>query len=162
GLIMLILVGTVPTAYALNHAVTKKQSEDFIAVSQQAAGILNRHVDPSAVIGDPREDVTAYVRTKEFTPNTMLALRELVGDIGNETALFGELSKVPNDRVRNFRNDMYLVSEALRLMQKNKVGGFSASDMAGLANYKKHIDAATRFIPGWVKVAVAMALGLGT
>src|ERR1700683_2770546 len=37
GLIMLILVGTVPTAYALNHAVTAKQSEDFIAVSQQTA-----------------------------------------------------------------------------------------------------------------------------
>ena len=162
GLIMLILVGTVPTAYALNHAVTKKQSDDFVAVSQQAAGILNQHVSRDAVIGDPREEVTTYVRTKEFTPNTMLALRELVSDIGNETALFGELAKVPNDRVRNFRNDMYLVSEALRLMQKNKVGGFSAADTAGLANYKKHIDAATRFIPGWVKVAVAMALGLGT
>jgi len=36
GLIMLILIGTVPTAYALNHAVTKRQSQDFIAVSQQA------------------------------------------------------------------------------------------------------------------------------
>ena len=31
-----------------------------------------------------------------------------------------------------------------------------------LANYKKHIDNATKFIPLWVKVAVAMALGLGT
>src|SRR5579862_8358357 len=28
GLIMLILIGTVPTAYALNHAVTTKQSQD--------------------------------------------------------------------------------------------------------------------------------------
>ena len=55
--------------------------------------------------------MTAYVRTKEFSPNTMLALRQLVNDIGNETVLFGELRKVPNDRVRNFRNDMYLVSE---------------------------------------------------
>jgi PiT family inorganic phosphate transporter len=162
GLIMLILIGTVPTAYALNHAMTKKDSADFIAVSQQAAGIVNQHVDKNAVIGDPREEVTTYVRTKEFTPNTMLALRELISDIGNETSQFGELSKVPNDRVRNFRNDMYLVSEALRLMQKNKHGGFSAADTAGLANYKKHIDKATRFIPGWVKVAVAMALGLGT
>src|ERR1700690_2093161 len=35
GLIMLILIGTVPTAYALNHAVTKRQSEDFVAVSRQ-------------------------------------------------------------------------------------------------------------------------------
>ena len=31
-----------------------------------------------------------------------------------------------------------------------------------LDNYKKHIDKATKFIPTWVKVAVAMALGLGT
>src|SRR5262249_50680119 len=31
-----------------------------------------------------------------------------------------------------------------------------------LKNYKKHIDEATKFIPPWVKVAVAIALGLGT
>ena len=31
-----------------------------------------------------------------------------------------------------------------------------------LANYKKQIDHATKFIPTWVKVAVALALGLGT
>ncbi|HXY04196.1 MAG TPA: inorganic phosphate transporter [Terriglobales bacterium] len=162
GLIMLILIGTVPTAYALNHAVTKKQSQDFIAVSQQAANTLSNYVSPNAVISDAREDVTAFVRTKEFTPNTMLALRQLVGEIGNETALFGELAKVPNDRVRNFRNDLYLVSEALRLMQKTHQPQISASDWQVLTNYKKHVDNATKFIPGWVKVAVAMALGLGT
>ena len=37
GLIMLILIGTVPTAYALNHAVTYQQTQDFIAVSTQTA-----------------------------------------------------------------------------------------------------------------------------
>ncbi|HTS59514.1 MAG TPA: inorganic phosphate transporter [Terriglobales bacterium] len=162
GLIMLILIGTVPTAYALNHAITKKQSQDFIAVSEQAGDTLNKYVSPNAVIGDDRDEVTAYIRTREFTPNTMLALRQLVTDIGNETALFGELRSVPNDRVRNFRNDMYLVSEALRLMQKSHQPEISASDWAVLNNYKKHIDNATKFIPGWVKVAVAMALGLGT
>jgi PiT family inorganic phosphate transporter len=162
GLIMLILVGTVPTAYALNHAITRKDSDDFIAVSQQTSQILSKYVSPDAVIGDDREEVTQYIRSKEFTPNTMLALRQLVTGIGNETALFGEMGKVPNDRVRNFRNDMYLVSEALRLMKKNKQGGIAASDWAALDNYKSHVDRATRFIPGWVKVAVAMALGLGT
>src|SRR5271157_4535534 len=162
GLIMLILVGTVPTAYALNRAITRKQSDDFIAVSQQAAGILNKYVSPDAVVADDREETTDYIRTKEFTPNTMLGLRQLVSDIGNETALFGELAKIPNDRVRNFRNDMYVVSEALRLMKKNHQGAIAASDWEGLDNYKKHVDASTRFIPGWVKVAVAMALGLGT
>jgi PiT family inorganic phosphate transporter len=162
GLIMLILVGTVPTAYALNHAITKKQSQDFIAVSQQASAILSKYTSPEAVVGDDREEVTDYVRTKQFTPNTMLAMRQLVTDVGNETALFGELAKVPNDRVRNFRNDMYLVSEALRLMKKSGQPALAASDWSALDNYKKHVDGATRFIPGWVKVAVALALGLGT
>jgi inorganic phosphate transporter, PiT family len=162
GLIMLILVGTVPTAYALNHALTHKQSDDFIAVSQQASNTLSKYVSPNAVIADARQEVTDYVRTREFTPNTMLALRQLVTDIGNETVLFGELARVPNDRVRNFRNDMYLVSETLRLMKKTKQPAIAAADWAALDNYKKHVDGATRFIPGWVKVAVAMALGLGT
>ncbi len=162
GLIMLILVGTVPTAYALNHAVTRQQSDDFIAVSQQAAGILSKYVSPDAVISDARTEVTDYIRTKEFTPNTMLALRQLVSDIGNETTLFGELAKIPNDRVRNFRNDMYVASEALRLMKKTHQPAISAADWEILDNYKKHVDASTRFIPGWVKVAVAMALGMGT
>ena len=92
----------------------------------------------------------------------MLALRELISDIGNETVLYGELARVPHEKVRNFRNDMYLTSEAFRLMQKNKQGDISTSDWGIISNYKKHIDYSTRFIPTWVKVAVAMALGLGT
>ena len=162
GLIMLILIGTVPTAYALNHALTPRDSVDFIAVSQQAANALDKYVNPNAVVGDPRDEVKDYVRTREWTPNTMLALRNLINDVGTETANFKELSNVPEDQVRNFRNDMYLVSEALRLMQKTHQPEIAASDWAVLNNYKKHIDNATKFIPGWVKVAVAMALGLGT
>ena len=63
---------------------------------------------------------------------------------------------------RNFRNDMYVVSEAIRLIQKSGKPAFTADEQKILANYKKHIDLATKFIPLWVKVAVAMALGLGT
>jgi inorganic phosphate transporter, PiT family len=162
GLIMLILIGTVPTAYALNHAITYQDSQDFIAVSAQAADALTKYVSPNAAIGDAHEDVTDYIRTKDFTPNTMLALRTLVSDIGNETSLYKEMKNIPNDRVRNFRNDMYLVSEAIRLMQKSGKPAFAPADTAILTNYKKHIDHSTRFIPLWVKVAVAMALGLGT
>ena len=38
----------------------------------------------------------------------------------------------------------------------------TSGDLATIANYKKFLDGATRFIPTWVKVAVALALGLGT
>jgi PiT family inorganic phosphate transporter len=162
GLIMLILIGTVPTAYAVNHAVTYQQTQDFVAVSTQTADMLNHYVSPAAVVGDAREEVTDYIRTKQFTPNTMLALRNLVNGIGTEMALYRELKAVPQDKVRNFRNDMYVVSEALRLMNKTHQPEFSTADAAILANYKKHVDNATKFIPTWVKVAVALALGMGT
>ena len=162
GLIMLILIGTVPTTYALNHAVTAKQSQDFIAVSTQTAETLGRYVEQRAAIGDPRDEVTEYIRTKEFKPTTMLAMRELVNGIGTEMSMFKELGKIPNEQVRNFRNDMYLASEAIRLMQKSGKPEMAAADVTVLKNYKKHVDLATRFIPLWVKVAVALALGLGT
>jgi len=162
GLIMLILIGTVPTAYALNHAVSATNTQTFIAVSRETANTLDKYVSPSAVVGDPREDVTEYIRTKEFKPNTMLALRQLVNGIGDEMAIYKNLSAVPPEMTRNFRNDMYVVSEALRLMQKSGQPKFTGAEHAELANYKKQIDAATKFIPTWVKVAVAIALGLGT
>ena len=162
GLIMLILIGTVPTTYALNHAVTPSQSQDFVAVSRVAAETVGKYVTPAAVVGDPRDDVTQYIRTKEFKPNTMLALRVMINDIGTEMAQFKELAKVPREQVRNFRDDMYVVSEAIRLMQKSAKPTFIPPDVAVLKNYKVRIDKAARFIPLWVKVAVALALGLGT
>jgi len=162
GLIMLILIGTVPTSYALNRAVTASQTQDFLAVSQQTVQVLNKYVDPSAVVANPADDLTAYIRTKDFNANTMLALRSVVSDIGDETSIYKQLKNVPPDMTRNFRNDMYVVSEAIRLIQKSGKPEFTADELSVLGNYKKHIDLATKFIPLWVKVAVAMALGLGT
>src|SRR5262249_55408369 len=103
GLIMLILVGIVPTAYALNRAVTEDQTQDFVAVSQQAVQTLNKYVVPGAVMGDPTEEVTEYISSHHFKPGTMLALRTMVNDLSTEVAQFKALANVPPERVRNFR-----------------------------------------------------------
>ena len=171
GLIMLILIGTVPTAYALNHAVTAQDIQDFIAASEQAGHILDRHVDKSGVLGaDARAEVTDYIRTKQMQPDTILALRELVEDLNHEVALYKVFKSVPTGDQTNVRNDMYVASEAIRLMQKSdaalvkakKQPMFTAEENTALTNYKSRVDKATKFIPNWVKVAVALALGLGT
>jgi inorganic phosphate transporter, PiT family len=162
GLIMLILIGTVPTAYALNHAVGYGQVQDFAAVSEQAITAVNHYVDPSAVVGDTRDEVTTYIRTKQFTPATMLATRQLIGDIEHEVTLHRALADVPAQDQANVRNDMYVISEAIRLWEKAGKPVISDSDESVLKNYKAHLDLATKFIPSWVKVAVALALGLGT
>jgi inorganic phosphate transporter, PiT family len=162
GLIMLILIGTVPTAYALNHAIGYNQVQDFAAVSQQAANVLSGYVSTDAVMGDARSDLTDYIRTKQFTPNTMLAARQLALEIQHEVTAYHTLAAVPANQQQNVRNDMYVESEALRLMAKSGNPKFTSPENAVLANYKKHLDLSTKFIPPWVKVAVALALGLGT
>ena len=163
GLIMLILIGTVPTAYALNHAVTANDIQEFIAASEQAGHILDRHVDKSAILGpDAREEVTDYIRTKQLQPDTIIALRELVEDLNHEVALYKVFKSVPAQDQTNVRNDMYVAGEAIRLMQKSGNPAFTPTENAALTNYKSKVDKATKFIPDWVKVAVALALGLGT
>src|SRR5262245_61859453 len=57
---------------------------------------------------------------------------------------------------------MYLASEAVRFVLKDKENELSKEEAAKLNAYKRSLDHATRFIPLWVKVAVAIALGLGT
>jgi len=163
GLIMLILIGTVPTAYALNHAVSPRDIQDFIAASERAATIVNAHVDANAQLGaDPRGELTDYLRTKKVQPDTMIALRALILDVEGDVRAYGDYKSVPANQQTNVRNDMYVTSETLRLMAKNHQGNFSSDDTAALNNYKSKVDKATKFIPSWVKVAVALALGLGT
>ena len=163
GLIMLILIGTVPTAYALNHAVSSHDIQDFIAASERAVSIVDAHVDREAILGpDARAELTEYLRTKKVQPVTMTALRELIRDLEGDVKAYGSYKSVPASQQTNVRNDMYVTSETLRLMAKNHQGNFTADETAALNNYKKHVDKATKFIPSWVKVAVALALGLGT
>jgi PiT family inorganic phosphate transporter len=162
GLIMLILIGTVPTAYALNHAITAPQTADFVAVSRQADDVIRKYVTETAVIGDARTALTDYIRTREFTPAAMLGMQQLINDMANEAASYHQLKAVPPRDIPNLRNNMYVVSEALRLMKKSNKPVLTAGDWETLDNYKKHIDNITKFIPPWVKVAVALSLGLGT
>ncbi len=162
GLIMLILIGTVPTAYALNHAVTGRDIQDFIAASERAVSILDNHSDKNATVGDPAAELTDYLKTKKFTPTTLTALRMEVQNLEGDVNAYGDYKSVPANQQTNVRNGFYVTSETLRVMAKNHAVSFGKDEQAGLDNYKKKLDTATKFIPTWVKVAVALALGLGT
>jgi PiT family inorganic phosphate transporter len=161
GLIMLILVGTLPMAYALNRAMPADQSVQFAAVAQVTQQALTKAA-PLPAPDDSRQTLSNYIRDKQATPDLVPALAVMAGKIGDQVASYGSLSKVPAEATANVRNDMYLTSEAIRLMDKNKVGNFDADTQSKVQLFKQQIDNATRFIPLWVKIAVAIALGLGT
>ena len=162
GLIMLILIGTVPTAYALNRALPDSQVKQFVVNSMAASKVIDSKAAGYNVIGDPRPAVTNYVAQRQINEGTFPSLAVLVRDISNQVTQYGSLAKVPAEVVGNTRNDMYLVSETIRFLMKDAQNGLNADEAATLGSYKGSLDAATKFIPTWVKIVVAIALGLGT
>lgn len=162
GLIMLVLIGTVPTAYALNRSLPTSQVAQFQKASAAASTVISAKGAGFNIIGDPRPAVTQYVSQHKISEGTYPSLAVLVKDIGDQVAKYGSLDKVPAEAVGNTRNDMYLTSEAIRFLKKDKESDLSKDDMAVLDAYKGSLDSATKFIPTWVKIAVALALGLGT
>jgi PiT family inorganic phosphate transporter len=162
GLIMLILIGTVPMAYALNRAMPTAQMTPFIAMAAATQQSLERYTTAPAP-ADPRAALATYVRTHAWNDSVLPALAAVTGSIGNQIKARGGLAQLPAESVSNVRNDMYLTSEAVRLLAKDAHASvLDAETRAHLSAFRKDIDAATKFIPLWVKVAVAIALGLGT
>jgi PiT family inorganic phosphate transporter len=162
GLIMLILIGTVPTAYALNRAMPAAQMEQFQTNTKAAVDVIAAKAAGFNVLGNPRPAVTSYVAQHKINEGTYPSLAVLVKDIADQVTQYGSIARMPSEVVGNTRNDMYLASEALRFLMKDKESDLSKDDVVKLNAYKGSLDNATRFIPNWVKIAVAIALGLGT
>jgi PiT family inorganic phosphate transporter len=162
GLIMLILIGTVPIAYALNRAMPATQMVPFVAMATTTEQSLNLYTH-GARSADPRDTLSSYIRTHTWSDEVVPAMAALTGSIAGQVKASGTFARVPAENVTNVRNDMYLTSEAIRVFDKDSHGKALPAEARGnLDAFKKEIDAATKFIPPWVKVAVAIALGLGT
>jgi inorganic phosphate transporter, PiT family len=163
GLIMLILIGILPGAYALNNRVDQQDIAKIVASAQAASPILQKHAP-----GDPltpqaaNEALSAFLKTTGKASDTTFAALAAESDIlvGQLTgkAKFSDLSR--DDR-KTVRSEMYLVQSAIdKLVKAKKVP--DQAEQGTLVDLKKGLEKATKFIPDWVKVAVALALGLGT
>ena len=164
GLIVLILVGIIPAGYALDLGTPSDAVHRLAATSaafsrslDQLPGAAARSADPDAA----HKVLTRYLRSGKVEPGTLPALVVANARVAAKLAPLNELSSLPSaDRVA-LRLDIYLVAETLGRMQKSKQlpGGL---DAAAAGAYQKSLKQLTNFIPLWVKIAVSLALGLGT
>ena len=165
GLIMLILVGILPTMYALKENSSTAEIHALRDGLHSTVSYCLSHESGSngSLNGkDPAKVITSYLRTKAI-PSTELSLsiQALAEESENFISGVDSLSKIaPGDRGK-LRSDLYLISSASKKLARNhefdsKQAETSATQLCG------SIDSVTNFIPIWVKVAVAVALGCGT
>ena len=163
GLILLILIGVIPGVFALNLGLDAKTFSALNAQSSSAGSVLHRlsASDPVSP-ADATSVINAYLKsTGKVTAQTIPAIAAENDAIEHALAGKASLSAVPEGQRRDLRSSIYLVSNAIAKLQKAHAITDKA-DSSALTDYTKLLDKATNFIPLWVKVAVALCLGLGT
>ncbi|ANF81315.1 nuclease PIN [Acinetobacter sp. NCu2D-2] len=162
GLIMLILIGCVPLAYSLNKNLDQEHIQSFSQLSQNTAQVIYaQHED----IPDEqaRATITKYIQTKEITPEVVPALASLTDHLGEKVGTYSNIKEVPEDQVAEFRNDMYLSTTAFKRLDKaDALPAMTPAQEETVKEYRSNLDSFLQYIPTWVKVATALALGLGT
>ncbi|MGU3667589.1 inorganic phosphate transporter [Methylobacterium sp. A49B] len=164
GLIMLILIGAAPTAYALNRTMADDTTPAFVQASTAASQIFSARAagTPQPEAAQARRTVTEALKSKDLNqPPVYAALAALSNDIAASVKNYGAIRTVPAAQTQNLRSDMYLAADAVRLLP-GAGAELSEADKGTLKSYSGLLNAGTRYIPGWVKICVALALGLGT
>ncbi|MFV5365534.1 inorganic phosphate transporter [Acinetobacter oleivorans] len=162
GLIMLILVGLVPLAYSLNKNLDTQQVQSFHQLSSQTAVFLNQN-QPELTDEKARVILTKYIQTKQQTPEVVAALASMTDHLGERVSSYSNLKDIPEAAISEIRNDMYLSTTSFKRLDKaNALPKMDQSQEKLVKEYRSSLDSFLQYIPTWVKVAVALALGLGT
>jgi PiT family inorganic phosphate transporter len=164
GLIMLILVGILPLTFAVDLGTGQAAITELAATTQTISFQMDRH-SPGVAMGGYKiaaDELSAYLKTSgKMTDRTFAAVGTKCREISDIITGKNKLAELNADQRRILRSDLYLTSEALgKLIKQKKLT--DPVEQKTVAELKSHMDKVTKFIPLWVKVAVAMALGLGT
>ncbi len=162
GLIMLVLVGLVPAAFALQLATPVDRLQTIAATAQAAQPILDKA--PSAVglldsaLAD--EHISHFLTTGRPDAHTLPSLAFINARIVRAMASTKSLHDLTTGQRTRLRRDVYLMDAGIaKLVETGAVVG---ADAANLRELRARLLPLTDYIPLWVKIAVAVALGLGT
>ena len=162
GLIMLILIGVVPTAYALNRALPDSQIPPFLDdVDLRGPGARSRQPGrrhQRAARRDQRVSADAPVRPGPLRPHW----HSSPGTSGPRSSSTDRCAGCPPTRCRTSATTCTSRPRPFAASRRTASLKLAKADADVLNVYRGQLDGATRFIPTWVKVAVAIALGLGT
>jgi len=164
GLIMLILVGLVPGAFALNMSTNTAAAQGAVTELRQVATIFQPQAGTVTLVKtDAYKELASYItptghKPTETTYAAIVLESQFIADTLTNTP---DITQVPREQRTSLRSDIYLLDETIgKLLKKNLVT--DAANVAILKHDKKDLDSITKYIPLWVKVAVAIALGCGT
>jgi PiT family inorganic phosphate transporter len=162
GLLVLILVGVLPGTYALNPASRRADIRNIVNDAECVQPILHKHSQVQITGQTSAGDLSQFLSTKGvLSPRTFAAMAGKNQEILDELKDRNSYADLNIDQRKRFRSDIYLMSESInKLIKLKKISEVDQVKM--LARYSAALAKETKYIPLWVKIAVACALGFGT
>ncbi len=162
GLILLILIGILPGAYALNMGANSAALQKLEASASSVAASLDTHVAAQVTPDEAPNVLSDYLKTTgKVSDRTYSAMAVINHQLVTDLAGKNSFRDFPEDQVKAVRTRIYLLGGTIGKLKTQKLLK-EAGDEKALTDYKTELTGATQYIPMWVKVAVAMSLGLGT
>jgi PiT family inorganic phosphate transporter len=142
GIMMLVLIGVVPTGYALDLAATRPDIEHTIAAIDSIEATTRQHeghedAGEATEVGAQLEDLRALLRDRS------------------------SLEEIPPERRFEARQAILLADKHLDALSESW-GSLSETEAAQLSKDRKALRRLTDYAPTWVLVAIALSLGIGT
>ena len=162
GLLVLILIGVLPATYALKMESRPEEVQKVVASAQQTYDMLGKKDNNVVLPTKEANDALLYfVRSDgKFTEQTYSAVAAKLKSVYDRFHDKNNLNDLDTGARRDVRTDLYLASTALdKLIKLKKLEG---DDEKPAKDFSKLATDLTKYIPLWVKIAVACALGFGT
>ena len=163
GLLMLILIGVLPGMYALQMESSQQTIQSMVTHSQQVSDSLAKKSPGVAVPEhDAETELSAYIKSDgKFGDKTFPSVAQVTHAVAEKLNAKASFKDIPVNERSDVRTDLYLASMSLAKLTKQ--GKFTdPQEKTGALGFASQADKLTKYIPLWVKVAVAFALGFGT
>lgn len=144
GLVMLILIGIVPSYFALNSKIAPAGLTDPMTRIENVVGLI----DPKPL---SQADSLRWAETLSLS-------RKLKTDLAGKTGV----EAIPKSERFLLRRDILLIDRNVKVLMENSEVRLGETDKKVLKDSTKELRAITDYSPTWVVMMIALSLGVGT
>lgn len=153
GLMMLILMGIAPISFAVNMKATPEQVRRVVESTTVAEKVVKSRLERPALPSDP-----ADTRFRE-------RLRTILGETNQTLETLRpvtEISQVPADGRFPLRKQLLVAYRSAYNLRKSRELYMAPDEFSAMKAYERSVKDLIEYVSDWVKISVALALGIGT
>jgi PiT family inorganic phosphate transporter len=162
GLIMLVLIALLPATFALHLDAARETMPTIAAGARTAQPIFEKGAAGRRVDNADQADrtIAQFLTSERLAPATWASFAFVNSRISDTMMDIQSIRDLSSSRRSRLRRDVYIIDAGIAKLVK--VGAVSGVDAATLQRQRANLQPLTEYIPLWVKIAVALALGIGT